>query len=520
MDYDLPSNSFSSFFLSQFRQLNIVGLATASAIIFMRPLVMIVMVMEAPTLFGKALAIAVWIAFVWFLFGSLFYILHTYTLPTLRFKRLQNNGSYISTGFIHCPLQDFASGVTIYSYKMIDSRTILMILGEHKSDANQMKRRDIQIQDIRTGIKIENEEKIVNNILKEAVEILNENNGKKNAIKNENKFLSTLELPPGCHFSLKLGDVVREFTPINNENEDSSSIQILVRLIPNGKFSLLISKLLGLKDADMNTSEYTWIDCNVPCSVYGPLFSLPSKFGYFPYYGVDAKFIDKNADHSRSDDKNNGIYIGDVKNRNDGRLPRIYSNDNGNCSNYSNILVSPMIILIGAGTGVTPFLSIIEAALKNKKDRTRIRLLSLTGKSNKNKNKNKNFDENNFSSYMKSKVDYLKRLSEFDSAMTDDRFDSINIETRFLKSMLELWIYSDPSSTMIKDNPFQTIAVKQSFDVRRRVTDDTIVWICGPPGFGESIRTLLTNKCTNSDSNSRQYSFLKEQIFVIGVDDR
>ena len=499
-----------------------MGLATASGIILMRPLVMIIMVVEAPILFGKALAVAVWIAFVWSLFGSLFYVLHTYTLPTLRLKRLQNDGSCASTGYIHCPLQDFIPGMTVYSYKMIDSRTILIKLGE-RVDKNEAD--DFDKSGIDKKMAANSEDKIIQDAVADNQKKSKDIGGKK-LIEIKRNYTFPINIPPGCHIVLKLGDVLREYTPINNEDELDSNVEILLRLIPNGKFSLLISNLLGLNDATKNIPHGIWIDCNVPCGVYGPLFPLPSKFGYFPQYCVDAK-IDENV-HSitGSNESSISISISDhntkagagIKHKNESNemIRRYYSDDNSSDNTIRKTSINSMIILIGAGTGITPFFKVIQAALRNKKDQTNIRLLTLLGKSEQ-----KN-DEINFSTYVEAKVDNLKKLSDVDNNQKN-RFESMNFETRFSKSMLHSWIYQSTSSVAKKDNNCSgSGAGKQSDNFSMSKTEDTIVWICGPPGFGENTRTILTKKCSsnNRGDNGKSFSFLKEQIFVFGVDDR
>ena len=497
-----------------------MGLATASGIVLMRPLVLIIMVVEAPILFGKALAVAVWIAFVWSLFGSLFYVLHAYTLPTLRLKRLQNDGSYINTGYIHCPLQDFASGMTIYSYIMIDSRTILIKLGEHndKKDGDSFSKKCDDIQIIADS---------ENDIIQDAVvdnEIRTKNIGGRNLTEINRNYTFPINIPPGCHIVLKLGNVLREYTPINNQDGSNSNVEVLIRLVPNGKFSIQISHLLGLNNATRNIPHGSWIDCNVPCGVYGPLFPLPSKFGYFPHYDIDTR-IDRNVNRVIGNNDSSVTIDGlphkggdERKHQNRRKVmeSQYNSNDNNSHDTISNISICPMIILIGAGTGITPFLKVIEAALRNKKDKTNIRLLTLSGKSEQTN------DENYFSSYIKVKVDHLKKVSE-DGNNHKNRFESTNFETRFTKSMLQSWIYERFSSVDTVDNNCTgNSAVKQSDNFQMSKTKNTIVWICGPPGFGENTRTLLTKKYSsnNSGDHKNSYSFLREQIFVFGVDDR
>ena len=126
--------------------------------------------------------------------------------------------------------------------------------------------------------------------------------------------------------------------------------------------------MLGLNDATKNIPHGIWIDCNVPCGVYGPLFPLPSKFGYFPQYCVDAK-IDENV-HSITSSNESSISISDhntkagaglkYKNESNEMIRRYYSDDNSSDNTIRKTSINPMIILIGAGTGITPFFKVIH----------------------------------------------------------------------------------------------------------------------------------------------------------------
>jgi NAD(P)H-flavin reductase len=381
----------------------------------MRPAVALITIVETEWEFGRALGLAVWVVFIWSTICSAVYVINAYTLPTMRFPRLQHNGEVITTGCVHCPLDKMIRGiVSIVSFKCLDSRTVILRLGTNKSRNNE------QI----AGAEDEDFHPVF-----------------------------PIDCPPGSHIALKLGDVVREFTPISS-NESSNEIIIVVRLVQNGAFSSVLLPLLGL---DLNGPPKTgWMECSLDCGVYGPLLPLPARFGYRPYYSP---------------------------------VKRCHSDP-----------YRPTLIMIGGGSGVMPFFSVIAAALKNKNDRMILKLLSLSGSSQGTKGSGPD-STSDFGTFIEDKINQLnissKNETESDPAV-NARFEGINSRKRFQTSMLDSWI-QDPIEQVSKD----TSAV-------RTAADSTIVWICGPPGFGEECRIALM----------AQKGFHREQIFMLGIEDR
>ena len=456
----LTSVLFFSDLLSCFlyrRQLNILALMTASSIIVMRPVTMLIMVLDPPFAFGRALAIAVWICFVWLVSTSVMYVLCAYTLPTMRLKQLQHSGEVVHTGYVHCPLPDFVP-VVIKSYQMLDSRTILLRLS-----ANSGQEKDGTSASARSPFPV--------------------------------------GTPPGCYVTLRLGGVVREYTPVNIERSHAkdlkdnchsvrSSVDIIVRLVPGGRMSTVLSSLLRLNEHTHNSDHKNdtekvglnnkngegndvgsgFTTCNLECEVYGPLFHLPSKFAYFPHDGVNVKI---NSD------------------TNDASLSSLSSSVSSSLSSPS-----PVLILIGGGTGICPFLNIIEASLRSHTDTTRIILISLVGEHNKGEARKDDKNLNSFSIFIREKIKYLMPSSK-------GRLECLTITTRFNKYTLAPWFCDE------------------SYNNSR--TDNIRVWICGPPGFGANVSNSLTTpagKLRNTIEQEYDLSFDREQIFILGTDDR
>jgi hypothetical protein len=101
-------------------------------------------------------------------------------------------------------------------------------------------------------------------------------------------------------------------------------------VVPKGIFSILLQSFL-------KGGQKTYLDCSIACNIYGPLYPLPAGFGYVPFYGC------------------------------------------GDCNSNSCLCFCPHLLLVGAGTGVLPFLNVIAAALNNKRDETKIKLIFLSG---------------------------------------------------------------------------------------------------------------------------------------------
>ena len=385
----------------------------AASIPFMRPMTLFIMLLEPRWEFARALSLAVWIVFVWGLLGTVMYIIHAYAIPTMRYPRLQQNGDVITTGSIYCPLTNTIQGViSIIAFKYLDERTIILKLGRTENNS-------------------------VSGITGE---------------KGTHGPAFPISLPPGCHVTITIDNIAREFTPVNLEidSSDESNMYIIVRLVKTGIFSNLLITYLG---TFLNLKENEWTPCLCPCGLYGPLLPLPSKFGYLPHYDSD------------------------------------YINDNEKCRT---------IIMIGAGTGVMPYFNIIEAALKIKNDNTIIKLLSLPGSISNNSS-----DHNGLCKFIVKKIKELTDLSlklKSDN-MSSNRFMSMNCSSRFQSNMLDNWLYE--KSKPLSDNDDDTVT-------HRSEIDRTIVWICGPPGFGRSCRSMLV----------KEKKFRIRQIFVLGVDDR
>jgi Oxidoreductase FAD-binding domain len=122
-----------------------------------------------------------------------------------------------------------------------------------------------------------------------------------------------ITFPPGPHLSLKLGNVVRKFTPVySGSNPDE--VEIVIRLVPGGPFSDVLSSSIGLTPQGPFKSD--WSECCLECGAYGPLLALPSKFGYCPYYSS-------------------------------GNSPEVNP-------------LRPTLIMIGAGSGTMPFFVVLE----------------------------------------------------------------------------------------------------------------------------------------------------------------
>lgn len=390
-----------------------MALSLATSIVAMRPFTFIVMVLENQWEFGRALGLAVWLALVTSVAGSVLYVIQVYSLPTSRLPRLQNSGDTLVTGCSNCPLEDFVRDtVCITSFKKIDSRTLLLRLGSKNVPD------DTSSSSVNTNSTTE--------------------------VEGPYRPTFPINISPGCHVALRLENIVREFTPVVVGDADENTrgtAEIMVRLIPEGKFSTLLISTLKLESISSMCKE--WTCCLIPCDVYGPLLPLPSRFGYLPYYGTPS----------------------------------------------SNEVRT--IVMIGAGTGVTPFLSVLNAALRNKEDQTILRLLSLTGVDREKRN------AENFSSLIEAEISRLKVLSETGRQIMENkctRFMGINFHTRFDKEMLESVAPG-----------LQNAAPLDSCHPSR-----TVVWICGPPGFAQhcSLEVIKHTKLK------------RDQIFLWGVDDR
>lgn len=403
------------------RQLNIIGLSFAAQIIVMRPLTAVFLLWDLTMPFQVALGLTMWAGFVGQVIVTAAYVTIAYTLPTMRFPRLQQSGKLSITGSAHCPLEDMITdAVSITSFKYLDARTVILRVSTHGFHTNEG---------------------------------------------DDYRPVFPIDLLPGCHVSLKLGDLVREFTPINtNAASDihSSEMEVAVRLVKGGAFSTLLSSTLGLQEAVSDSTEQEWKKCSHPCGIYGPLLPLPSKFGYCPSYSL-------------------------------GKISESFS-------------TPPTLIMIGGGTGAMPFFGIIEAALKNKNDKTLLRLLSLSG-TNKEKENHPN-TKYDFGAFIATKIEEVQLSTNSLSGNHPgrNRFIGTNTRSKFDVSMLESWIRYP--SVPARTGPSA---------VRTCGTDNMVVWICGPPGFGESCRSALTKTSVETKAKGLFHS---DQIFVLGVDDR
>jgi hypothetical protein len=387
----------------------------------MRPMTFFVKLSQPQWDFGRALSLSVWVIFVWAILGTVMYVIHAYAIPTMRYPRLQHNGDLVITGSIYCPLAGTIMGVvSIISCKYLDERTIMLKLGRTEKNSE-------------SGILGE---------------------------KGVHSPAFPISLLPGCHVTLTIENVAREFTPVklDSETTDSCDMYIVVRLVRGGQFSNLLKASLG---TFLSLKENKWTPCACSCGLYGPLLPLPSKFGYLPHY---------ESDHIDSNEK---------------------------CRT---------IIMIGAGTGVMPYFNIIEAALKIKNDSTIIKLLSLSGTTTSTSTSS---NCEGLSGFIEKKTRDLNDLSMKlqSNSKTSNRFIGVNSTSRFQVSMLDDWIHdqSKPSG------PNDTV-LHQSNDtvLHRSEIGRTIVWVCGPPGFGQSCRSSLV----------KEKNFRMNQIFILGVDDR
>ena len=98
----------------------------------------------------------------------------------------------------------------------------------------------------------------------------------------------------------------------------------------------------------------------------------------------------------------------------------------------------------------------------------------------------------------------MKLLS---NSKTSNRFIGVNSSSRFQVSMLDDWILDQSKPSTTNDT-----VLNQSNDtvLHRSEIGSTIVWVCGPPGFGQSCRSSLV----------QEKNFRINQIFILGVDDR
>lgn len=354
--------------------------------------------------FVFAVGLTLWCVIIWGSIAAIVYILLVYTLPTVRFPRLQHTGEMIVNESAHCPLEDMIHGVVfLTSYRTLDHRTLHLKLSTSSHTA------------------------VYHPVF-------------------------PITFPPGTHLSLKLGNIIREYTPVNSSS-DPACVEIVIRLVPGGQFSDLLSSLLGISSQGPLRSD--WSECFLECGVYGPLRPLPSKFGYRPYYS-SGKSLEVDP-------------------------------------------LRPTLIMIGAGSGTMPFFSVIDAALKNNRDQTLLKLLALSGGS-KGKDSEKTGD---LGTFVEGKINQLhlstKSAADTKTDLGKDRFIGVNTHERFTLSMLDSWVQNPPVSTR-----------KGSPAVLTAITDRMIVWICGPPGFGEECRSALV----------KGKGFHRDQIFVLGIDDR
>jgi NAD(P)H-flavin reductase len=345
------------------RQLNIAGLALASSIVAMRPLVGMLVVMDGYYKLGPQLSVALWIGFSWFSIGTIAYIMFAYRIPSAQRPRLLHSGAVVLGCQLQPPAVSFVPA-EIHSIQRLDAHTIVM----------RLKPRNDEFQ---------------------------------------------FYYSPGCHIVVRLGDVSREFTPVNyledgSEDVDQDAIEIVVRIVPGGRFALAIDALLhklvhqddgGNISNDDNDSEgnggggnglnrgSAWHsvgnlttevgggageDSNVnqeqnrngtaaphfmTCEIYGPLYPIPWRFGYLARRDPDTQTTSASPRASPS-----GTNIM-MTTRSGSVLPEAYK--------QSTVRT---LIMIGAGTGVTAFLSTIHAALLNRSDCTKLRLLFLAGK--------------------------------------------------------------------------------------------------------------------------------------------
>jgi hypothetical protein len=119
-------------------------------------------------------------------------------------------------------------------------------------------------------------------------------------------------------------------------------------------------------------------------------------------------------------------------------------------------------------------------ALENKKDQTLLKLLALSGAS-KGSDPEKTGD---FGTFVKAKINQLhlstKSVDETKTDVGKSRFIGVNSRERFALSMLDSWFQDPPASKHADTLAVLTVA-----------TERMIVWICGPPGFGEECRSAL-----------------------------
>ena len=370
----------------------------------MRPMAVVFLLLDMEMTFVFSMGMTLWVGLLWGIIAAAVYIIYAYTLPTVRFPRLQHSGEMIANESAHCPLEGMIQGVVyITSFKSLDPRTVNLKLSTSSHTA------------VRHPV-------------------------------------FPIAFPPGSHLSLKLGNVVREFSPVNS-GSNPDEVEIVIRLVPGGAFSNLLSSSLGL--TSQGPLKSAWSECFLECGIYGPIRPLPSKFGYRPYFS-SGKSLEVDP-------------------------------------------LRPTLIMIGAGSGSMPFFSVIEAALKNKKDETQLKLLALSGGS-KGSDSEKACDLGAFVDGKISQLHLLtKSVTETKTDLGAGRFIGVNSRERFSLSMLDSWIQIPSEPTRTNTSAVLTAA-----------TERMIVWICGPPGFGEECRSALV----------KGKGFLRDQIFVLGIDDR
>ena len=124
------------------KQLNMLGLATSTSIIFMRPITVILMLVDEYLDFPHGLGVAVWICFTTTIISTASYILIRDLIPSLESSQLQHDGSYkksttfnYATNAVGClPIYDSVENrvimkkpvTKVVSYCIIDSRTIML----------------------------------------------------------------------------------------------------------------------------------------------------------------------------------------------------------------------------------------------------------------------------------------------------------------------------------------------------------------------------------------------------------
>jgi hypothetical protein len=245
----------------------------------------------------------------------------------------------VATGPIFCPCNrnsldsygEDPAPVFIEAYKLLDHRTVLIRLGtSNTSSTTTNDNPNPNSNNIAKG-------KTISSVSYPSSSSSSSSSSSFSPSPSSSPSPFPIDLPPGSHLALTLNGVVREYTPItstspnpipnttanpnpdpsHNANPNPYSIELIIRLVPNGQFSAALSSSLKLEPflklkndlplrkegtehpspnynpilkSDLNTDSNPWVLSGVPVEIYGPLFPLPSKFTYRPYYGDSSSY--------------------------------------------------------------------------------------------------------------------------------------------------------------------------------------------------------------------------------------